>query len=236
MRYQKIILGASKEHSETERFRKCRFSIDQNTTLVDFALRNSTGAERIIVALSPLDYEYFSTISYPKHIKFVEVRNQTQGALATSGLCLDEISDGLPIVISAVDGICPDLIPSFLNKMKFDESDGGAIVFESLNHNYSYVRMGSSMPIEFVEKKRVSNLASSGIYFFLTKELLVESIVWSILNQNSLDQTYYFSGAMNKLIYEDKRVSLFKVDELQYFRFSTEAQAIESKERLLQNE
>jgi hypothetical protein len=48
--------------------------------------------------------------------------------------------------------------------------------------------------------------------------------------------TYYFSGAMNKLIYEDRKVSLFKINELDYYRFATENEATDSRKRLIQSD
>lgn len=236
MIFQQVILAAGKEKARTNGFDRCKFQINQELTLMDLAVQNSRGAQKVCIALNPEEYEFFSKKSFPEHIKFVKVLNQTKGALATTALCLDELSENLPIVISAVDGICPDLVLPFLEQMRVEKSDGGAIVFDSRNPSYSYVRMGSSKPIEFAEKKLVGNLASSGVYYFQNKALLIESIIWSILNEIMYEGTYYFSGAMNKLIYEDRKVSLFKIDEIDFFRFSTEKEALASRERLMRNE
>lgn len=232
MTFQHIILAAGKERGGADSFDRCKFQINQHLTLMDLAIQNSEGSQKTCIALDPEDHKFFSDRNLPENIIFVKVLNQTKGALASAALCLDELSESLPIVISAVDGICPGLILPFLEQMRLENSDGGAIVFDSRNPNFSYVRMGSSKPIEFAEKRLVGNLASSGIYYFKDKSLLIESIIWSILNEVMYEGTYYFSGAMNKLIYEDRKVSLFKINESDYYRFSTEKEAFDSSERL----
>ena len=138
-------------------------------------------------------------------------------------------------MISAVDGLCFDLIEKFLIEMEITEADGGVIVFPSQNPDYSYVRVSQSSPIEFAEKVRIGELATSGIYFFRNKKLLVDSIQWAILNRVSYENNYYLSSTMNKLIFENKRVVLFQTTEEYYFRFSTREEAMKSLDRIKVN-
>jgi flavodoxin len=46
---------------------------------------------------------------------------------------------------------------------------------------------------------------------------------------------YYLSSAMNKFIFEGKKVSLFEISEQSYYRFATENEALDARERLRNN-
>ena len=141
--------------------------------------------------------------------------------------------DDIPIVISAVDGICIGILDRFLKKMSESDADGGAVVFPSLGPDYSYVRISKGSPIEFAEKIRIGDLATAGIFYFKNKRLLTDSILWAILNQVRYEEKYYLSSAMNKFIFENKKVALLQISEDNYFRFSTEKEAIDSRARII---
>jgi dTDP-glucose pyrophosphorylase len=147
-------------------------------------------------------------------------------------MCLDKVVNDTPVLVSAVDGLCFNIANAFVDKMFEADSDGGLIVFKSYNRNYSYVREANGSPIELVEKQNVSAIASTGIYYFRNKEFLVDSISWALLNKIEVDEKYYVSSAINKLIFENKKVSLFEIDESEYFRFSIKAEADDSIRRL----
>jgi hypothetical protein len=150
-------------------------------------------------------------------------------------MCLDFLTDDFPIVIAAVDGICNGITEEFLKKMIANDADGGVVIFPSVNPVYSYVRVSHGFPIEFAEKLRISDTATAGVFYFKNKRLLLESIEWAILNQTKYDEVYYLSSAMNKFIVEGKKVILFETSEENYFRFSTEKEAIISRARIEEN-
>jgi hypothetical protein len=233
MSYQALILGAgnSRPFKDTH-FNKCRFLVNKNMSLLEESIASHDSASRIIVGLDNDDYNYFSKVSFNKNVRLLNIVRQTQGALATAGMCLDDLSDSGPIIVSAVDGICPNHMNDFFESMKNTKADGGAIVFPSLNPNYCYVRVSDGIPIEFAEKRRIGNLASAGVYYFREKKFLEESILWAILNQVKVNDLYYFSSAMNKLIFENRSIGLFIVNENDYLRFSTELEAKASLVRL----
>ena len=233
MIYQSIILAAGGSKPDNANFRKCNFLYNSKETLLDFSFQNFSSAERSIIALNSTDFDLFRNHSFVGSPILLNIARPTQGALATVGMCLDLLVEGLPIVISAVDGICIGIIDKFLEEMSENDADGGAVVFPSENPNYSYVRISNSYPIEFAEKIRIGELATAGIFYFKNKKLLTESILWAILNQVRHEDKYYLSSAMNKFIFENKKVSLLQISEDNYFRFSTEKEAIDSRARLI---
>ena len=232
MTYQSLILAASGKNDFAGIFRKCMFLVNPNVNLVEAATTTNNTAENIVIALNSEEYDVFKSFDFNENISLVEIRNKTKGALATSGLCLDKLNDELPVVIQSVDGLCFGLMDDFVREMKGNDADGGVIVFPSDDPKYSYVRVTGNKPIEFAEKQLIGELATAGIFYFKSKELLVDSILWAILFQIKYMDKYYLSSAMNKLVFEGKKVSLHKISEESYFRFATEGEALESRERL----
>ena len=232
MTYQSLILAASGKNTTVEEFNKCQFLVNSEINLINAAILTNKTATKIVMALDPKEFKFleFSELILPTSL--VEIKNKTKGALATSGLCLDELNDESPVVIQSVDGLCFGLMEDFVKKMQSENADGGVIVFPSHNPTYSYVRVSGNTPIEFAEKQLVGDLATAGVFYFRSKELLVDSILWAILFQIRFMDKYYLSSAMNKLIFEGENVSLFKISEDSYFRFATENEALKSRKRL----
>jgi hypothetical protein len=233
MAYQSIVLAAGSSKPANLNFRKCEFLYNGKETLLQYSINNFSSARRTIVALNSIDYDFFRNHSFSGSAILLNIARPTQGALATAGICLDLLLDDIPIVISAVDGICIGILDQFLKKMSESDADGGAVVFPSLGSDYSYVRISKGSPIEFAEKIRIGDLATAGIFYFKNKKLLTDSILWAILNQIRYEEKYYLSSAMNKFIFENKKVALFQISEDNYFRFSTEKEAIDSRARII---
>ena len=232
MKYQNLILGAGNKTHVRAEFDKCKYIVKDGKNLLQLALTSFDNESLKIIALDSEDFAYFSDFQLPTNVSLHCISRPTKGALATAGMCLDKVVNDTPVLVSAVDGLCFKIANAFVDKMFEADSDGGLIVFKSYNKNYSYVREANGSPIELVEKQNVSAIASTGIYYFRNKEFLVDSISWALLNKIEVDEKYYVSSAINKLIFENKKVSLFEIDESEYFRFSTKAEADDSIRRL----
>lgn len=187
-------------------------------------------SSRIVCAVNPNDLDFARKVtSSNKNVVLKSIERPTRGALITLAMCLGELDQELPIVVTSVDGIVPGKISDFSQFILESSFDGGAIVIESTNPQLSYVTELSGTPIEFVEKKVVSNKATTGIFCFSNLRLLQESIEWVLLSNNSLNENFYISSALNRLIYDDKKLGLYQVDASQYFRFSTPEEYFLSK-------
>jgi hypothetical protein len=234
MNYQALILGAGSSLGAGEiQFQKSQFLADGSKSLLEVSSSSYHSALKIVLALNPADFEYFSDMRLNPNIELKEILYPTQGALATAGMCLDTLLDDIPIIVSAIDGVCLKQIDPFFNSMLESESEGGVIVFPSNNVNYCYVRVHKDLPIEFAEKRKIGQLATAGIYFFKNKKILESSILWAILNQIKHNDMYYFSSVMNKLVFENKKIKLFEIMEEEYLRFSTKEEALVSRKRLM---
>jgi hypothetical protein len=162
-------------------------------------------------------------------VKIKPMRRETHGALITLAMCLEELDPNLPIVVASVDGLVPNYVAEFSQYMYQNGFDGGAITIQSNNAHLSYVLESGGTPIEFAEKRVVSNLATTGIFYFSNLDLILKSIEWVLVSKTDLEGKYYISSAINRLVFDDKKVGLFAVDSDTYFRFSTPSEYLDAK-------
>jgi hypothetical protein len=199
-------------------------------SLLETCLAELRDSSRIVCAVNPDDLDFAHKVtSHNKNVILKSIERPTRGALITLAMCLGELDPKLPIVVTSVDGIVPGIVSDFSQFIAESAFDGGAIVIESTNPQLSYVTALSGTPIEFVEKKVVSNIATTGIFCFSNLQLLEEAIEWVLLSNNSLNGNFYISSALNRLIYDNRKLGLYQVDAFQYFRFSTPEEYFLSK-------
>lgn len=162
-------------------------------------------------------------------VKIKPMRRETRGALITLAMCLEELDPNLPIVVASVDGLVPNCVAEFSHYMHHNGFDGGAMTIQSDNADLSYVVESGGTPIEFAEKRIVSNLATTGIFYFSNLDLILKSIEWVLVSKTDLGGRYYISSALNRLVFDDKKVGLFAVDSDTYFRFSIPSEYLDAK-------
>jgi hypothetical protein len=190
-------------------------------TLLDACLLEVEESTKTVCVVNPEDFNLASEIAskYPQ-VTVKGINYPTSGALVSLAICLGELDPNLPILVTSVDGLVPTRISQFVMEMKASKHDGGAIVMAANDPQLSYVIKAGDAPIEFVEKRVVSNLATTGVFYFSNRELLAESIEWVLVSKTSLEKNYYISSALNRLIFDNKSIGLFEVSPSEYMRFS----------------
>lgn len=99
-----------------------------------------------------------------KKFKFKEIENLSDGQASTAYLCNELILDNDEIVIYNIDTYIEE---DELKKNIFDLYDGFIPVFKASGDRWSFIKINKDKKIEdVVEKRRVSNLASVGFYYF----------------------------------------------------------------------
>ena len=211
---------------------KLQFCISENSTLLHEIFRQYKSPVKTIIACKSEDMKFFEYDENFNSATFAEIRGNTAGALATLGLTVDEMNDDVPILVAPGDGLIFDTIAPFVKEMVTNRVTAGLIVFPSSNPNYSYVRSVGNLAIEIAEKIIVGRLATTGIYYFENKKVLLECLKWVLVNNMHLNGSYYLSVGINQLIAQRNQVRLFEINETDYFRFATPVEALFSRERL----
>jgi hypothetical protein len=230
----KIILANGKfmkQNLESEYFSKLDFDIE-GKTLIEFAIsRILDGQSRNILAI-PEDYELTNLKRYSEFIKICKLSPHLLGALATLAMLVDDISSDTDILILPVDSMTSLDHEVFLKHFKAKDCDAGLVTFTSESPNFSYVRSLAGEVIEIAEKRVISSEATTGILYLRNLDLLLELINWSFVNAATTNGLYYVAPALNYLISSGKRISTFHIESEKYYRFSTLAEATDSKRRL----
>ncbi|CAN2170777.1 hypothetical protein MCEMRE182_00044 [Candidatus Nanopelagicaceae bacterium] len=149
------------------------------------------------------------------YLKFLP---ETEGALATLGLVLDLIPDVGNIVVVPTNASISEGVEEFIEFMTDARADVGMAVIESNSEELSYIREVDGKVLEIHEKEVVGNLACAGVYFFSSKQLLLECIHWTLLNDVRKNGLLYIAPAMNYCITKGMRVIPFPIKSEGYSR------------------
>ena len=199
-------------------------------SLLEFSALNYFSKDRnIMIGLDfPIDREQGFFDKY----EILNVPRFTHGALMSLAWVVGELEDDEPFVVAPIDGIVLTDIRKFAESMSEDAVQIGLVAFPSKNPNFSYLRLKGREIIEFAEKEVIGPLATSGIFYFQNKEILLECIEWSLMNNVNRGGEYFLAPALNYAIGENMKIGLWEITENEYFRFSSEEQFEMSLESL----
>lgn len=151
---------------------------------------------------------------------YLKYKNKTKGALISLAMSLDLIPDMTPIIVASVDGILDFNLTTFIKEMERGNKEIGMLCFKSTNPNYSYIRIFDQQIIEIEEKVRVGDLATTGVFYFKNKSLLIQCIEWSLLYKVETNGVYFLAPSINYAISENLKVGYTEVDPDLYERYS----------------
>ena len=157
---------------------------------------------------------------FPKAEVFVLPSRGTKGALATAVIACGAIPAQTPLVIAAGDSEVLGGIQNEINSFVESDVDGGTICFQSDLEKYSYVdaNLDSCEVIEVAEKRVISNLATTGVFYFKTSELFLNAAKWCLVNNTHTGGNFFTSTALNFLISLGKRVEMREIESARYTR------------------
>jgi dTDP-glucose pyrophosphorylase len=177
--------------------------------LVIDSFRSILTAENNIIFILKLDESIqFQTDLRIKELlpsaKFVYAHGNTAGSVASILLCLDLINFNYPLFLIGGDQIINlDIVPIVL---QFTQSKSNYLLtFRtdinefSADHPYSFARLNGDCIYYIEEKKSISNLALTGIYFFSNPSDFLNSSQNFIL-KNPEQENYYISQVVNLMI------------------------------------
>lgn len=196
--------------------------------LLNFLLNSIGKKSRKIVIAKKVDEPRFKNLD---DIIFYLERD-TQGALATVALTVSQLEANSPIIILPFDSIVKINLSEVISNFQSDNCDVGLVTVNSDSPELSYVRLNGDSVLEIVEKKVISEVALTGIFYFKSREILLECIKWSLLYKIQTNGRYYIAPSINAQIALGKKIKLFRIDKKLYFRFTNFKESQESKIRM----
>ena len=142
----------------------------------------------------------------------VELPNPTLGQAHTAMLGLQRVnlSDYESLFVFNIDTFRPHF--ALPQELDFTKIDGYLEVFEGEGEQWSFVVPNAeNKVIQTTEKERVSNLCSSGLYYFKNTEYFKEIFTQMQQKQDFTRNEFYIAPMYNYLIAQDKDVRFHKI-------------------------
>jgi hypothetical protein len=147
----------------------------------------------------------------------VKPQGPTRGALATAMLTVDFMSANSPIVLIPTNShLEKDVFFAFLEQMIRADYSAGTMCVRSNNPRFSYIRVHDGKVIEVIEKKVVGDLATTGIFFFRTRDILIESAKWAFVNNQTTNSSFYIAPCLNYAISKGFDIGYHEAEDKDY--------------------
>jgi hypothetical protein len=142
---------------------------------------------------------------------------ETKGSACTSLLatCQMDLNNEL-LIISANELVNVNLL-DVISNFRSRKVDGGTMVFKSLHPRYSYVLLDNvDIVIEASQRDPISNLATTGIFWYSKTSDFMESAKNSIRKDASVDGSFFIAPVFNEMILAQKRIGVYEIDSSEY--------------------
>jgi dTDP-glucose pyrophosphorylase len=199
--------------------------LDNRLIFLKTALASPVGTSQFLVTNNQqLMLENLGLLQAQSDIEIVNPGRKTAGAIASALLPYDRILDSSAIALVPTNSlVAHDRLLEFMQAMLSSDHDAGVLLVESQNPNFSYVRMFEGKIIEFVEKKVVGNFATTGVFYFRNKDVLLNCARWALVNNQSTNNQYYVAPSLNYLLTSGRSIGyqVLTLDQYQHSSFPT---------------
>lgn len=209
MSFQAIFLDAAPKNTESNH---------PNSFTSDFLVQNIRDFQQpnsILISNRPPSE--LKNVGLSSGNTIVKPQGPTRGALATALLAVDFMSVSNPIVLIPTNShLKHEVFFDFLDQMVKDKKSAGTMCLRSDNPLFSYIRVFDEKVIEVIEKQVVGNLATTGIFFFRTREILVESAKWAFVNNQTTNSSFYIAPCLNYAISKGLEIGYHVAEDKDY--------------------
>jgi NDP-sugar pyrophosphorylase family protein len=151
----------------------------------------------------------------------VALDDVTGGQSETVLLGLAKADRTRPLLVHNADTISP-----FNRAELFNDADGALVVFRAPGDHWSFARLGEGNEVvQVAEKRRISEWASTGAYFFRTGELFEQLATSAINDRRAAGGEYYVAPLYDDLLRSGGRVIAIEATEVKVLGTPAELQA-----------
>ena len=219
-----IILAAGSEQiSHNEEFPICLTELDSSPLIQKIIdLTSEIENSRFFVCFSKNDCDKFHLDNIVKILnpksEIIKIPTKTQGAACTALLCSSEIDNESELLIINGNELINLNFNNVLINFRERNLDSGVIVFNSIHPRYSYVKVNKDdFVIEASEKRPISNLATTGFYWFKKGSSFVKGAKNMIRKDARVNNNFYICPVFNELVLENFNIGIYKIDEKLYY-------------------
>lgn len=191
-------------------------------TILENAIRShsaATGKVRVVLRDSEADeWNASKVVNERNNLEPVFVDQDTSGALCTALLGLRGLDLHAPLVVAPGDSFVDMQDLELVRKMESLGADAATLVFHSESPKYSYVRLaGSNRVSEIVEKRVISDLASTGFFYFRKASYLLQAAEWVLSKNLQTKGEFFMSSSLNYLIMSGMNVVALPIPEKSHY-------------------
>lgn len=147
------------------------------------------------------------------------LENETQGALCTCLMGIEQIDDDIPLIIANCDQIIDVDYSDVIKKFEDEKRDVGMITFDSIHPRWSYAKMKGNNVVEVAEKRPLSKHAIAGFFYYHMGGHFIEAAKEAIIKDNSYNGRFYISATVNELLLKNKSVGYYEIERNRYHSF-----------------
>ena len=163
----------------------------------------------------------------------IQVDELTEGAACTTLLAKEHINNDSPLLIANSDQWLDWDSNGFMYRSSADEIDGSLLCFRASHPKWSFVRLGEDgLVAEVAEKRPISDLASTGIYYFKHGKDYVNAAESMIRKDIRTNGEFYVCPVFNEMIEDGKKIKVVEIASDQMWGLGTP----EDLQRFLQRE
>ena len=145
--------------------------------------------------------------------EIVQVDGMTEGAACTTLLAKEFINNDEPLLYANSDQFLDWDSNEFMYSMEADEVDGGMLTFTATHPKWSFAKLGKEgFVTEVAEKKPISDIATTGIYYWRHGSDYVKYAEEMIQKDIRVNNEFYVCPVFNQAIADGKRIKTFHFD------------------------
>jgi HAD superfamily hydrolase (TIGR01509 family) len=143
--------------------------------------------------------------------KIIEVDKITDGAACTALLAKEYINSKKPLFFANSDQFVEWDSNEFLYRMNETNADGGIVTFNSIHPKWSFARIDdkSGLVTEVAEKNPISNIATTGFYYWKHGSDFVNYAEKMIEKNIRVNNEFYVCPVFNEAILDDKKIRTY---------------------------
>lgn len=139
----------------------------------------------------------------------------TEGAASTVLLAKELINNEDELVIANSDQWVDWHPSNFLSYLRQRDADGGILTFTAYDDKWSFVKLDENGRVtEVAEKKRISDIATVGIYYYKKGSYFVKAAEQMIEKNIRINNEFYVAPAYNEMILAGKKIYIYPVSKM----------------------
>jgi dTDP-glucose pyrophosphorylase len=201
--------------------------------LLQHALEGYASFKNVSVAIRATEFKNFETASvlrsWNPNIKVVPTNPMNKGALVTALCALQDANPNAPLIIAAGDSALRCDMSNLFNRFLYSGHSAAAVTFQSFGSRWSYVALDLNGEVEEVQEKReISNLATTGTFFFRQASDFIGAAEWCLVNKAMTNGQFFTSAALNFIVSRGLKVTHLEIPTSEYESYSTPEDVMEA--------